>query len=148
MAWSGSGIYGQTVVVDALGTAQSGLNLDLDTNKLALYTDSRPTPNYSATTPVYITTGEVVGAGYTAGGKVVTGTVLSHAAGIATWDSNDIEFPSSTLADVRGADFYADPLSGDPLILGMDFLVPVSTSDGTLRLAVNPLGLMTADYIP
>lgn len=146
MAWNGSGVYGQTVIVDALGTAQSGLNLDLDTHKLALY-DATKTPNYASTTPQYATTGEIVGAGYVAGGEEITGTALSHAAGIATWDGDDVEFLASTLVAVRGCDIYA-ALAGDPLILSMDFITEYNTSDGSLLLAVNPLGLMTVDYIP
>jgi hypothetical protein len=45
-------------------------DLDTDTLKLALYTAAA---NLSQATTVYTSTGEVVGAGYTAGGEVITG---------------------------------------------------------------------------
>jgi hypothetical protein len=45
-------------------------DLDTDTLKLALYTAAA---DLSQATTVYTSTGEVVGAGYTAGGEVITG---------------------------------------------------------------------------
>jgi hypothetical protein len=45
-------------------------DLDTDTLKLALYTAAA---DLSQSTTVYTPTGEVVGAGYTAGGEVITG---------------------------------------------------------------------------
>ena len=45
-------------------------DLDTDTLKIALYTAAA---DLSQATTVYTSTGEVVGAGYTAGGEVITG---------------------------------------------------------------------------
>ena len=45
-------------------------DLDTDTLKIALYTAAA---DLSQSTTVYTTSGEVVGAGYTAGGEIITG---------------------------------------------------------------------------
>lgn len=49
-------------------------NLETDTLKMALYTGSA---NLNADTTVYTTSNEIVGTGYTAGGAVVSGAVIS-----------------------------------------------------------------------
>ena len=61
-------------------------DLDTDTLKLALYTAAA---NLSQATTVYTSTGEVVGAGYTAGGEVITGAqvLLSGTTAYVTFDN-------------------------------------------------------------
>lgn len=61
-------------------------DLDTDTLKMALYTANA---NLSQATTVYTTAGEVVGAGYTAGGEVITGAqvLLSGTAAYLTFDN-------------------------------------------------------------
>jgi hypothetical protein len=49
-------------------------NFSVDTFKLALFTASAP---LNAATTVYATTNEIVGGGYTAGGIILTGTLVS-----------------------------------------------------------------------
>lgn len=49
-------------------------DLETDALKIALYTSAA---NLDADTTVYSTSGEVVGAGYTAGGNTLTGTTVS-----------------------------------------------------------------------
>ena len=61
-------------------------DLDTDTLKLALYTAAA---DLSQATTVYTSTGEVVGAGYTAGGEVITGAqvLLSGTTAYVTFDN-------------------------------------------------------------
>lgn len=54
-------------------------NLLTDTIKLALYTSNA---SLSEDTTVYSTTNEVVGTGYSAGGKVLTGPTINTASGV------------------------------------------------------------------
>jgi len=62
----------------------SGTHTSADTYKIALYTAATATLN--ASTTVYSATGEVVGAGYTAGGMVLTGFTTSLDTGVAILD--------------------------------------------------------------
>ena len=61
-------------------------DLDTDTLKMALYTANA---NLSQATTVYTTADEVVGAGYTAGGEVITGAqvLLSGTTAYLTFDN-------------------------------------------------------------
>lgn len=56
------------------GMLQAGQNIITDTLRMALYTGFS---DIGASTTVYTTTNEVTGTGYTAGGRPVTGAVLS-----------------------------------------------------------------------
>ncbi|MEO3856243.1 hypothetical protein [Acrocarpospora sp. B8E8] len=145
MAWGGSGLYVVTLQ-DVLDTTQLALDLDLETHKLALY-DNTVTPNYT-TDSAYSSSGEISGTGYTAGGKVVTGTALSASSGILTWDSDNVQWDSSTLTGVRGGEIYADALGGNNLILGIDFGTAYATSDGVLLVTIHANGLLTVDCVP
>lgn len=61
-------------------------DLDTDTLKMALYTANA---NLSQATTVYTTADEVVGAGYTAGGEIITGAqvLLSGTTAYLTFDN-------------------------------------------------------------
>lgn len=146
MAWGGSGWYGDTIA-DALGTTQLGTDLDLDTAKLALY-DNTITPDFNASNPTYSTTGEIVGTGYTAAGKVVTTATLVAASGFIVWDGDNVQWDSSTLTGVRGGQILADYLSPKRLIIGIDWGSAYTTADGTLLIAWHANGIARFDYIP
>lgn len=145
MAWSGSGLYAATFM-DVLDTTQLALDLDLETHKMALYSNSK-SPNYS-TDVSYSSTAEISGTGYTAGGAAVTGTALSVSAGVLTWDCDNVQWTSSTLSGVHGADIYADALAGNNLICGIDFGSDYSTSNGTLLVTIHANGVFTIDFVP
>ncbi|MFI6296867.1 hypothetical protein ACIBEJ_35120 [Nonomuraea sp. NPDC050790] len=146
MAWGGSGWYGDTLA-DALGTAQIGIDLDLDTAKLALY-DNTITPDFNASNPAYSTSGEISGTGYTAAGAVVGTATLVAASGFLTWDGDNVSWTSSTLTGVRGGQIHADYLSPKRLIIGIDFGTAYQTNDGTLLVAWHANGIGRWDYIP
>lgn len=146
MAWGGSGWYADTFL-RALGTTALALDLDLETHKIALYSNSL-TPNFSASNPQYSSTNEITGTGYTAGGAAVTGTALAVSSGILSWDGDNSQWTSSTLSGVRGANIYADALTDNNLIIGIDFLSDYATSDGTLLITWSANGIGRIDFVP
>ncbi|MGW6498542.1 hypothetical protein [Nonomuraea angiospora] len=144
-----SGLYVVTYR-DVLDDSQLALNLDDETHKFALYTSAR-TPNYNADAS-YSSTNEISGTGYTAGGKVVTGTALSlPGAGVLKYSSDAVSWPASTLTGVRQVDMYADAITtptADPLIVGIDLVTDYNTANGTLLLTPHANGLFTIDFTP
>lgn len=86
------------------------------TLKMALYTAEA---NINADTLVYTTTNEVVGTGYVAGGKVLTGVTVSKSGTTAYLDFADVTWdPASFTA--RGALIYNTNL-GNLAIAVLDF---------------------------
>jgi hypothetical protein len=77
-------------------------NFTTHTFKMALYTD---TASLSAATTAYTTAGEVVGAGYTAGGATLTVVAPSVDGTVALVDFADAAWPAATLT-ARGALIY------------------------------------------
>jgi len=113
-----------------------------DTFKLALYTSAA---SLGASTTVYTTTGEVVAAGYTAGGNALTGVSVTTSGTTAYVDFADTTWTTSTTA--RGAliynsskankavavlDFGADKTSTNTFTVQMP---PNSATDALIRIA-------------
>jgi hypothetical protein len=73
----------------------SGTHTNTDTYKIALYTAA--SASLSAATTVYSATGEVSGAGYTAGGMTLTGFATSIDTGVAILDFADPSWTSATI---------------------------------------------------
>jgi len=73
----------------------TGLHLDTDTYKCALYVQDDAT--LSSATTAYTATGEVVGTGYTAGGVALTGFSAAVDSGVACLDFNDPTWSQSTI---------------------------------------------------
>jgi hypothetical protein len=99
-----------------------------DVIKIALYTSSASIDN---TTTVYTTSNEVVGTGYTAGGKTLTATVTKQ--GIYTiLDFADISWTSASFT-CRGALVYNSSKS-DKSVFVLDFGTDKTVSSGTLTV--------------
>ena len=79
-----------------------GQDLTTDTIKLALYTGDA---NLTADTAVYTTTNEVVGTGYTAGGKTCTNVTVNTLNGVAYVSFDNLTWTSSAFT-CRGALIY------------------------------------------
>lgn len=145
MAISASGIFVATIV-DVLDTTQLALDLDLETHKVALYTNS-VTPDYdaSAANAAYgagvWNANEVSGTGYTAGGATLTSTTFTGSSGIATFDAADVSWTSSTITGARGALIYADALVGNNAIVLVTLGADYSTSSGTLAITWSASGI-------
>jgi hypothetical protein len=93
-----------------------------DTFKIALYTAAA---NLDASTTVYITSGEVVGAGYTAGGNTLTISVTpvaaNNLAGVPTsyWSFANTSWPNASFT-ARGALIY-NSTEGNKSVAVLDF---------------------------
>ena len=74
----------------------------VDTLKIALYTSAA---NLDATTVAYTTSGEVVGAGYTAGGQTLTGATVSSGGTTAFVSFTNVSWPAASFT-ARGALIY------------------------------------------
>jgi hypothetical protein len=82
---------------------QAGQNLATDTLKIALYTAPA---SLGPNTTVYSTSNEVVGTGYTAGGKTLTGVVITaNANGTVYVTFDNAVWPASSFT-ARGALLY------------------------------------------
>jgi len=86
------------------------------TLKIALYTSDA---DLSASTTAYTTTGEVVGTGYSAGGKILTGVTVSQSGTTAYLDFDNVTWDPAAFT-ARGALIYNTSL-GDLAIAVLDF---------------------------
>jgi hypothetical protein len=86
------------------------------TLKIALYTAEA---GLDASTTVYTTTGEVTGAGYSAGGKTLTGVTVSQSGVTAYLDFDDVTWDPAVFT-ARGALIYNASI-GNLAIAVLDF---------------------------
>jgi hypothetical protein len=106
-----------------------------DTFKLALYTAAA---NLDATTAVYTTAGEVVGAGYTAGGNTlvinVTPVAANNLAGMPTsfWSFANTTWSGATFT-ARGALIY-NATEGNKSVAVLDFGADKTVSNNTFQI--------------
>jgi hypothetical protein len=118
---------------------KAAINFEADTFKVALYTSAA---NLNKSTTAYTATGEVVGAGYTAGGKVLTGITVNDDGSTAFIDFVDPEWPASTFT-ARGALIYRVG-TGDPSVAVIDFGVDKTVSSGLFKMNLPPATGATA----
>jgi hypothetical protein len=106
-------------------------NLTSDTLKIALYTANA---DLNAGTTVYSTSGEVTGAGYTAGGVVLTGTTINSDGYTAYINFNNVVFNASVTA--RCALIY-NASQGNKSIAVLDFGADKTSSNFTITMPAN-----------
>lgn len=159
MAFSTSGLFGQTLV-DILAQT-TAIDLNTDTFKLALFNNT-PTPDFSAAaslvaynTGQWVSGNEVTGTGWAAGGVALTGVVLTldaPAAGQFMFDSDDVSQAGTTLTDIYGCLIYDDTIAtpvADQGLLAVAFSgAPYQTTNGTLTITVDPNGWFYSDFTP
>ena len=150
MAVTVSGLFLLTWI-DVLDTTQLALNLDLDTHKLAMFTNSI-TPNFSTNTAYAVSpydANEVSGTGYTAGGAIInTTTVTESPTGTLMWDGDNVSWTTSTITNARCGLAYADALAGNNAIVLIDFDADFSTVAGTFLVSWASTGIFTIDLTP
>lgn len=106
-----------------------------DTFKIALYTAAA---NLGAATTVYTTSGEVVGAGYTAGGNTlvisVTPVAANNLAGVPTsyWSFSDSSWTGATFT-ARGALIY-NSTEGNKSVAVLDFGSDKTVNNDTFQI--------------
>lgn len=149
MTIAGSGLFVATFM-DILDTTQLAVDFDLETHKGALFSNS-VTPNYTSDTAYGVSpyaANEVTGTNWPSGGVVLTGTAFSGAAGILTYDANDVSVASTTISGARGYLLYADALAGNNALFLVDFGADYATSNGTFAIVWNASGIWTIDLVP
>lgn len=150
MAVTASGLFIPTFT-DVLDTTQLAIDLDLETHKVAMFTNSI-TPNFSSDTAYGASpynANEVSGTGYVAGGTVLTSTALSESpTGTIMYDAADTSWSSSTITSARCALIYADALAGNNAIVLVNFGADYATSNGTFTIQWASGGIFTWDLTP
>lgn len=143
-----SGVYLPTFE-DILDATALNLPWDAEDHQAALYNATKAgAVDFNANT-TYSSTNEIVGTGYTARGVVVTGTAFTRpGSGVSKFSSSAFQWTGSTLSGVRFIDFFAEAVSGDPLMFGVDLVSAYNTSDGTLLVTPHSNGLVTFDLTP
>lgn len=150
MAVTVSGLFIPTWM-DILDTTQLAIDLDLETHRVAMFTNTI-TPNYSTDTAYAVApynANEVSGAGYTAGGALLsTTTVTESPTGTLMWDAADTSWAASTITNARCALAYADALAGNNAIVLINFGGDYSTSNGTFTIQWAAAGILYLDITP
>ena len=123
------------------------VDFDTDTLKIALIT-STLAPN--ADTHDFwndLSTNEVSGTNYTAGGEALTTKAVTEAAGTVTFDSDDVSWTQNAagFSNARYAVLYKDTgtPATSPLILWLDFGADKGNTAGNLSIQMAGTGLFT-----
>ena len=136
MAITKSGCFVPTFL-DVLDTTQLAIDLDLETHKSALFSDTLA-PDFDANTAYGVSpldANEVSGTGWAAGGVALTGTTFTLVAGGKTkFDATDVSVAGTTLTSAMCDVIYADALAGNNAIMLIDFVTAVSTVAGLFEI--------------
>jgi hypothetical protein len=147
MAVSKSGLFVLTFI-DIFDTTQLAIDLDLETHKLALFTNSI-TPNFSTDTAYAASpynANEVSGTGYTSGGTAITTTTVTESpTETLMWDAADTSWTTSTFTNARAGLAYADALAGNNAICLINFAADFSTTAGTFLVQWASGGILNID---
>lgn len=136
--------------VDAWDTTQLALDLDLDTHRIALWTN---TGTYDLTVDTAYNVApwnanEAAGTGYTAGGALLVGTTILHTSGgVVVWDATDPSWATTTIT-ARGGLYYADALAGNNIILAQTFGADITSTAGTFLVTLAAGGIFSVDFVP
>jgi hypothetical protein len=147
MAITASGVYGlslEKMMIDTLGES-----LEAEDNKVMLDSDT-DTPNFDTHDFRADVATEVTGTNWAAGGVALTGTEITLASGVLTFDATDVSVASTTISNAMASILYTNvgASATDQLIMLHDFVTAVSTSNGTFGIQWHSSGLMTLDYTP
>jgi hypothetical protein len=147
VAITGSGVYFLSLEKALINTL--GQSWEAETHKVMLDSDT-DTPNFDTHDFRNDVATEVTGTNWAAGGVTLTGTELTVAAGILTFDAADVSVASTTITNAMAAIFYTNVGSSatDQLILLSDFVTNVSTSNGTFGIQWSASGILTCDLVP
>jgi hypothetical protein len=149
MGVTASGLFVATFV-DVLDLTQLALNLDDETHKGALFTNTI-TPNFTTDTAYAVApynANEVTGTNWASGGVALTGTTFVASSGTAVFDATDVSVASTTLTNARCYLLYADALAGNNAILLVDFTADYSTVAGTFAITWAGGGIAILDLTP
>jgi hypothetical protein len=147
MAITGSGVYFLTLEKFLTGALTE--SWEAEDNKVMLDSDT-DTPAFDTHDFRNDVATEVTGTNWATGGVALTGTELTVAAGILTFDATDISVASTTITNAMAAIHYFNvgTAATDPLNLLADFVTNVSTSNGTFGIQWHASGILTCDLVP
>lgn len=150
MAVTASGLFYPTHR-DVYDTTQLAIDLDLETHKIAHFSNTI-TPNFSSDTAYAVApynANEVSGTGWAAGGVALTGTTVSESpTGSMMWDATDVSETGTTLTNARAGLIYADALAGNNAIVLIDYTQDYSTNNGTFGITWAAAGVFAVDLTP
>jgi hypothetical protein len=150
MAVTASGLFYPTFR-DALGTTQLAIDLDLETHKGALFTNTI-TPNFDTDTAYAVTpynANEVTGTNWASGGVALVGTAISNSpTGALMYDATDVSVANVTFTNARCYLLYADVLAGNNAIVLVNFGADYSPTAGTFSITWAATGVFAIDLTP
>src|SRR5436309_3328143 len=106
----------ESICVSWLEEIQLGIHRSSDTYKIALYTSAA---SLDHTTETYSSANEASGAGYVAGGKILTGFATGRSGKTAWTDFSDVSWPNATIT-ARYALIY-NASQGNKAVKTIDF---------------------------
>lgn len=147
MAVSAAGLYALTLekmMIDTLGET-----IEAETHKTLLVQDGY-THDYTTHDFRDDITNEVSGTGYSAGGVTQTGTDITIASEILTFDMTDTVFPTVTIVDAMAGVFYTNvgTAGTDQLVCLQDFITSASATAADFTIQHAGGGVFTIDVQP
>lgn len=120
------------------------INCTTDIFKVALYSGTYAAADLDVASPVYSTSGEIGPSGYSAGGRMATGTTITQNAGgitgSATWDATDITWSSLGASFIRKAILYDDTTASKWLLIVWE--IATDSNGGNYTLSFSSQGMM------
>jgi hypothetical protein len=150
MAVTASGLF-LLSYIDMFDTTQLTLDHDLETHKIALFSNSI-TPNFSSDTAYGVSpynANEVTGTNWASGGVALTGTTVTESpTGTLMFDATDVSVGSATFSSARCGLIYADALAGNNAMVLVNFGADYSPSNGTFSITWSSTGVFALDLTP
>jgi hypothetical protein len=150
MAVTVSGLFYATWA-DMVDTTQLAVDLDLETHKGAIFTNTI-TPNFSTDTAYAVApynANEATGTNWASGGVALTGTTISESpTGSLMFDATDVSVANVTFVNGRCYMLYADALAGNNAIVVVNFGADYSPTAGTFSITWASTGVFAIDLTP
>lgn len=148
MAFTVSGIMVASYV-DKFDDTQLATDMTSETDLKAAFFTNAVTPNYttdSAYGSAPWNANESAGAGYSAGGVLLTGTTFLAVSGSAVFDANNISIPNSTITAAGYLGY--DDAHLDRALWATAFGSEEETQDGTYLVTHDAGGIYALDLTP
>lgn len=117
-----------------------------DVFKVALYSGTYAASDLDGN-PVYSATGEITPSGYTAGGRVASGTTVAQGdggvTGSATWDSYDCLWPSLGASFIRKAIMYDDTTASKWCLIVWEIATDSNGGNYTLSFSTQGIAVLS-----
>lgn len=122
------------------------IDCDTDVFKVALYSGTYAASDLDGN-PVYSATGEITPSGYSAGGRVASGTTVAQAdggvTGSATWDGYDCLWPSLGASFIRKAIMYDDTTASKWCLIVWEIATDSNGGNYTLSFSTQGIAVLS-----